>query len=309
MLRIGKVYTGKLESTFAFASSKRLVAVEKDLRKLFKGTSFQSEEHFLSSSFTPAMKSFVLAVKNAVNGDFAEVDIRIYEVRKLSIHLVQLMKGSYGQSQMGYNFNEDVGYDLETHVFLRSSPRAGTTPTTRNQISSDSVPTTSPSDKKKTRPITSTSLDQNKLRESKVKPRPQSVSLLRGFPDDLSYLTPTSEMDLQFMEKSVLEFQEKWKCISCSTQNKDHRIVCSNCGTTKFDSKHTKNVPDVVDDDVWYCKKCTVPHPSSKIMCDSCGAKPENLVLKNSSDEPKMSSNPKREPRRSFTVNDKSPKW
>jgi len=309
MLRIGKMYTGKLESTFAFASSKRLVAVEKDLRKLFKGSNFQNEEQFLASSFTPAMKSFVLAVKYAVNGDFTEVDIRIYEVRKLSIQLVQLMKGSFHGQQT--NFEMDQAYELETQMFL--PPQRTKVTNTRNRMSMDSIPTINipptpktPIDRKKSSSragTPKTRSEKNAKTRLHRKPRPQSVSLSNISQMDISSYPSTTDI-----ENNLLDFHGKWKCINCNTQNKDQRIVCNNCGTTKFDSKHTKMVkPNMIDNgsEVWYCKQCNTPHPNSKISCDICTAKLESYGFNTTGNK-----SPTDIPKRSYTViHDKPPKW
>jgi len=117
MLRIGKLYTGKLESSFATVSSKRLSAVEQDLRKLLAGPNFQSAEQFLTSTFVPAMSSFLQSAKSAVNGDFSEVDTRIHEVRRLSINLVQLMKECFEQVQ-SYSNMKDSLYVFDTQLLL-----------------------------------------------------------------------------------------------------------------------------------------------------------------------------------------------
>jgi len=129
MVRVGKQYTGKLETTFAYASSKRLIAVEQDLRKLFANASVQNAEQFMTSTFTPTIKLFVTSIKSAVNGDFNEVDTRMGEVRRLSVSLVQLMKESFAQSEhdaLGSPQNQKDGTPVGSPISARVPPSTTT---------------------------------------------------------------------------------------------------------------------------------------------------------------------------------------
>jgi len=283
MIRIGKEYTGKLENTFAVASSKRLVAIDKDLQKLFSG--FAQAEQFVTGNFNPAMKLFLNAVKSAVSGDFSEVELRVQELRRLSVSLVQLMKDcnrdppSIGrqqhispahstQQQLEDYHNNNVN-DIET----RQLPLLPPVPPMSARFANSATPdykTRSFSPTKKAT-LSKQQFDaleeQNKNREHKHGSSNKVSYLTRGFSQtdvSSSYLK-----DVKLMENNVIELVGKWKCNSCGVPNTEESYRCIVCGEAKFEDE-SEAFPR--------CRQCNAKRPKQSVPCNICGAPPNNTL-------------------------------